>query len=270
LSWTNILVPLIGGEPDAEVLAAAVELAAPFNATVTGAYSSPTPTSLFAQAYDPGVGVTDLALAELQHNSAAGEARARERLSALDYPNKTFENVSADDWRGLRIASRLADLVLWPSAPSRGHGFFASAFQQIMMVERRPAMVTDRPVRVGGVAAVAWNGGREASNAARRAVPFLRKAEQVIVLTVPETMAPACDAGPLIRYFADQGVHALAMPLAPRCEAGPLLLDTARQLGAAVLVAGAFGHSRLQRFIFGGTTQTLLESTPPTALFLSH
>mgnify|MGYP003344123375 CR=1 FL=1 len=35
---------------------------------------------------------------------------------------------------------------------------------------------------------------------------------------------------------------------------GELLLDGARQVAADVLVAGAFGHPRLQEYIFGGTT----------------
>jgi len=39
--------------------------------------------------------------------------------------------------------------------------------------------------------------------------------------------------------------------------------------GASILVAGAFGHTRLQEFIFGGTTRTLLNSEGPS-LFLSH
>jgi nucleotide-binding universal stress UspA family protein len=37
-----------------------------------------------------------------------------------------------------------------------------------------------------------------------------------------------------------------------------------------MLVAGAFGHPRFQRFIFGGTTQTLLDDQAGPALFLSH
>ena len=36
------------------------------------------------------------------------------------------------------------------------------------------------------------------------------------------------------------------------------------------VVAGAFGHPRFQRFIFGGTTRTLLDRTSGPALFLSH
>jgi nucleotide-binding universal stress UspA family protein len=52
-------------------------------------------------------------------------------------------------------------------------------------------------------------------------------------------------------------------------DAAPLLLYAARKAGADILVAGAFGHPRLQEFIFGGTTRTLLNSDEPS-LFLSH
>jgi nucleotide-binding universal stress UspA family protein len=46
-------------------------------------------------------------------------------------------------------------------------------------------------------------------------------------------------------------------------------LSTARDVGADILVAGAFGHPRLQEFIFGGTTRSLLNTDGPS-LFLSH
>ena len=52
-------------------------------------------------------------------------------------------------------------------------------------------------------------------------------------------------------------------------DAAPVLLYAARKAEADILVAGAFGHPRLQEFIFGGTTRTLLNSDQPS-LFLSH
>jgi nucleotide-binding universal stress UspA family protein len=52
-------------------------------------------------------------------------------------------------------------------------------------------------------------------------------------------------------------------------DPAPALLKGAREAGADILVAGAFGHPRLQEFIFGGTTRTLLNSDQPS-LFLSH
>lgn len=270
MSWTNILVPALGGEPDADMLAVGHALAEPFGAILTMAYSSTTPTSLFSLVGEAGVGVSDAAISALQKVSSEGEARARGVLATLDYPRKEFESVTADEWAGLRATSRLADVVVWDPATARGHGFFAAAFQQILMDERRPALVAQAPVEPGGLVAIAWDGGREASRAARRAVPWLRQADEVVVLTAPQAMTQPCHALRLLRYLDDQGVQASAMPLHSRGEAGALLIAAARELGARMLVAGAFGHPRLQRFIFGGTTQVLLESAPNPALFLSH
>ena len=46
-------------------------------------------------------------------------------------------------------------------------------------------------------------------------------------------------------------------------------LTALHRIVADILVAGAFGHPRLQEFIFGGTTRTLLNADSPS-LFLSH
>ena len=51
--------------------------------------------------------------------------------------------------------------------------------------------------------------------------------------------------------------------------AAALLLGAARAAGANLLVSGAFGHPRLQEFVFGGTTRSLLQAASPS-LFLSH
>ena len=52
-------------------------------------------------------------------------------------------------------------------------------------------------------------------------------------------------------------------------DAAQLLLGAAQRVSADILVAGAFGHPRLQEYIFGGTTRTLLNNDGPS-LFLSH
>ena len=57
--------------------------------------------------------------------------------------------------------------------------------------------------------------------------------------------------------------------LGPEFDAAPALLRGAAEAKADILTAGAFGHPRLQEFIFGGTTRTLLNSEQPS-LFLSH
>jgi len=106
------------------------------------------------------------------------------------------------------------------------------------------------------------------------------------VLLQPQPIAPArwlpfvtdVDARALPRsfdptrlqsYYAARGVKAEIDLLPDSGDAAPVLLYAARKAEAQVLVAGAFGHPRLQEFIFGGTTRTLLNSDQPS-LFLSH
>ena len=44
-------------------------------------------------------------------------------------------------------------------------------------------------------------------------------------------------------------------------EIGACILTHAREIGADLIVAGAYGHSRLQQAVFGGTSRTLIEQT---------
>ncbi|MBV1692036.1 universal stress protein [Novosphingobium sp. G106] len=268
--WTEILVPVLGGDNDAALLAIAKALAEPFNAAINVVYASPSPISLFSWAGEGGYGPTDVAVAAMQESADRGQARCRDLLASLDYPKTKFEAVTADDWIGLRTVSRLADVVIWERSVSRGHGFLANAFQQILLDERRPAIIADKPTKADGTIAIAWDGGREASRALRRAVPLLRGATKVVILSVPHAMAHPCDGSRAVDYLADQGIKADAVVLHTQGDAGQAILGGVRDLGADILVAGAFGHPRLQRFIFGGTTQLLLDSGSPAALFLSH
>jgi nucleotide-binding universal stress UspA family protein len=270
MSWSRILAPLSGADQDGPMLKAAAGLAAPFEANVTASFAAASPNSLLSWMGEGAMNAVEMAIDALQKSASDGECGARARFEALDYPRKAFEVSSAEDWTGLRASARLSDVVVFAPASARGEGILANAFQHILMDERRPVLVADGPVEPGGLVAVAWDGGREASRAARRAIPFLRKAKEVVILTAP---APTCrefEPGRLSSYLADQGVKARWMQLSSIGEAGPLLLKAAQQLGAGLLVAGAFGHPRLRRFIFGGTTRTLLDSKLGPALFISH
>jgi nucleotide-binding universal stress UspA family protein len=123
--------------------------------------------------------------------------------------------------------------------------------------------------RTDGVALVAWDGGKEASRAVRTALPLLEKASAVIVAGAPAASSRAFELGRLVDFLGARGVKASARTLDGNNDAAALLLSAAKDVSANLLVAGAFGHPRLQEFIFGGTTRTLLGSEGPS-LFLSH
>jgi len=78
---------------------------------------------------------------------------------------------------------------------------------------------------------------------------------------------PAAD---IALHLARHGVKAEAAHTAGgEIPDGQAVLSYAADIGADLIVAGAYGHSRAREFIFGGVTQTLLrEMTVP--VFFSH
>ena len=116
---------------------------------------------------------------------------------------------------------------------------------------------------------MAWDGGKEASRAARLALPLMEKARRVVIASAPKASTRHIEPSRLPAYYARRGVQAEIEVLSEGGDVGHALLAAAERVQADILVAGAFGHPRLQEFIFGGTTRTLLNSERPS-LFLSH
>lgn len=117
--------------------------------------------------------------------------------------------------------------------------------------------------------AIAWDGGKEATRAVRTALPLLEKASKVVILAIPGSAPRPYHPARLQAFLAARGIQADLEVIAGTGEVGSLLLGGAKAAQAEILVAGAFGHPRLQEFIFGGTTRSLLHADGPS-LFLSH
>jgi len=214
-------------------------------------------------------GVQTTALESLKEAAQAGEKNARAVVEACPYAKKKFMTLQSPVWAGLSAESRLSDVVVFTNDPARGRGPLAEAFQQVLADEQRPVLIAREGLKVGGVVAVAWDGGKEASRAARLAMPLLERAARGVILAAPKASSRAFDPAKLQSYYAARGVKTEVELLPDTGDAAPALLHGAQRAGADILVAGAFGHPRLQEFIFGGTTRTLLNSDQPS-LFLSH
>jgi len=270
MSWARIMAPLSGGQGDAAAVAAAVMLAEPFQAEMVGVYTPADVADVMPWMGEGFLGgVQTTALESLKEAAQAGERSARTAMETTRYAKSRFIALQTPVWAGLSAESRLSDVVVFTSDPARGRGPLAEAFQQMVADEQRPVLIAREGFKVGGVVAVAWDGGKEASRAARLAMPLLEKAASAVILAAPKASSRSFDPGRLKSYYAARGVRAEIDLLPDSGDAAPLLLYAARKAEADILVAGAFGHPRLQEFIFGGTTRTLLNSDAPS-LFLSH
>lgn len=118
---------------------------------------------------------------------------------------------------------------------------------------------------------IAWKDTREARRAVSDALPLLRRAAKVTVVSVSTHDEPARPPSidKLLDRLSGHGVQAAVEPISARHDPGAKLISAAIARNAELIVAGAFGHSRAGEWLLGGMTQSLLERSTLPVLF-SH
>jgi nucleotide-binding universal stress UspA family protein len=119
-----------------------------------------------------------------------------------------------------------------------------------------------------------WNGSREAARAASDALPFLKKADKAVLLTIdPKSVDEGGEAIPGLEaadWLARHGAKVTVQrDTAADTDVGAVILSRAADLDVDLIVMGIYGHSRMRELVLGGVSRTLLASmTAP--LLISH
>jgi len=196
----------------------------------------------------------DNALAELFEGRLANED--------VPFDVAKFETAPVE---AMAAVGKLADLIV----VSQGCGFAGD-----LAVEARcPVLVLpqDKPLRLPlTTACIAWDGGEQAAVALRSAVPLLQSCANVHVLTVLDTAAGGFPPTDALRYLARHGIKAELAEVQKGNSIEETLAARVAMLGADLLVMGAYGHSRVREFLFGGVTRYFLEDEKAPALLLAH
>jgi len=147
----------------------------------------------------------------------------------------------------------------------------AALMQSGRPVIAAPPLPADGAARSGPFKKVAvfWNGSSEATRAVAAAMPFLLKADDVIVLRVEEEEWYA-ETGDLEAHLAHHGVHTVVSKVLPReGRTGRSLLYAAGDIGADMMVMGAYTRSKLRQLILGSVTGYVMQHAILPVL-LSH
>jgi nucleotide-binding universal stress UspA family protein len=273
--FKTLLVPVDPRPRSLRSLDIAGRIASVWNSHVVGLYVKP---PLYLPAGLEG-GVE--ALAELQRRTIAemvAEARARFEagVKAAAISRSEWRTADGEIAEAVALHARYADLVIVnqtdPDGDTRTN--FADA---VLLWVGRPVLVVPYVGEfrtLGERVLVAWNASREAARAVTDALPFLQRARQVVVLSIagrPSADAPAHVPGAEIAvYLARHGVNVEVAPaVAADVDAGNEILSRAHDLGADLIVMGAYGHSRAREIVFGGATRTVLQSMTVPVL-MSH
>jgi nucleotide-binding universal stress UspA family protein len=263
------MVPLAGRPEDQGLLAAGATLAAPFGAEVAAVFAPADIADLVPWMSDGLNGGIEVgAIEAVKAAGVEGEKVARGHFEACTAPVKSFVSLVSPVASKLDIEARLSDVVVLDQASACGKTRFGQTFQDLLASEQRPMVVTKGPLPDPANVLVAWNGGKEASRAARTALPLLQRAARVVVITAAEPRTRDIDPQRMADFLSVRGAKAEAR----RCEKGEaaeVILTQAADIGADLIVSGAFGHTRLREYVLGGATRGLLNATGP-ALFLSH
>jgi Universal stress protein family len=267
----TILVPTENGSTMVSALDTALLLARKFDSCIEGFPLRPAVADLVAM--DPDSGLTMVAVRENDAEMVRqAEALFRTFMENNRLPQRSGEGPASLSW------SWLAD------APS-GHDFVGSygrVFDMIVLARpgdewQSPSMITlesalfesGRPVLIappssprtlGTNVLVAWNNSTEQARTMADAMPLLRLAERITILTVEGATVAGPSGEQMAHSMMMNGIAAATMTLKPtgKRSGGETILAKADELGCDLIVKGAYTQSRLRQMIFGGTTRHIL------------
>ncbi|ACL60075.1 universal stress protein [Methylobacterium nodulans] len=271
MTYASIMVSLDLGPAAAARVQLAADLAGRFDARLIGVAARHVP--------DP---VTAADIAEVEQIFEAEKDRVVEELGqARDLFERAANSYAETAWRSaiapgiayLALQARAADLLVVGRHGARDGdaGPLGVPPGPLLMEAGRPILVVPPGLtRMRAEhAVVAWKDTPEARRAVLAALPLLRRASDVLVLGIaPETDAKA--VGDVADFLVRHGVAAAAKTV-PESEirAGAAILANTAAQRADLLVMGAYGHSRLREWLFGGVTREILQTATACCL-MSH
>jgi nucleotide-binding universal stress UspA family protein len=158
---------------------------------------------------------------------------------------------------------RVFDVIVMSRPEARTIGLHVKALESGLFESGRPVLLAppSPPRQLGTNVLIAWNCSTEQARTTALAMPLLRNAERVTVLSVKGgTEVPGPPAVQAVQYLQRNGIAAtlLVVDVAGRTT-GEAVLAAAQSLNCDLLIKGAYTQSRLRQMIFGGATRHILE-----------
>jgi len=275
--YKTLLVPVDGRSRSARSVELACRIARTFDAHVIGLFVRPStyiPSPVLAE------GGAEL-LQELQDKMIRELAEGAKMqfdagVKATSAGRAEWRTAEGDRAEVVALHARYADLVVLnqtdPSAADASH--FADS---VLLSVGRPMLLvpyTGEMKTFGQNVLVCWNASREAARAVTDALPLLKRAEQVTVMSVDGRDSPAghseSPGADIALFLTRHGVKAKAeRTVSGGVDIGDVILSRAFDAGADLIVMGGYGHSRVREIVLGGATRTVLR-TMTVPVLMSH
>lgn len=264
MTYATLMVHLELGQSNARLLRMTAVLAQRFDASVTGIVACQPIPMVYADGFVPAaLFEQDSEIIAKQMNEAEAEFRIelRARADRLAWRHSVMSDSLADY---IASQARHADLIitgvvskdLFDSSRSVNTG-------DLIMQAGRPVLVvpgTTEQLKLERMV-VGWKDSRETRRAVADALPMLKQASSVSVaeIAVEEAMPAArAHVADVVGWLQGHGIAAEPVTLPSTGDDATGLYTVAQDLGADIIVAGAYGHSQLREWMMGGVTRDFL------------
>jgi nucleotide-binding universal stress UspA family protein len=263
----EIVVFIDGRSETAGILEFAGTLAQEHGARLISVFIQPEPTATPAEMFARGKGMKvtiEVHQAQLERIEADHRAHFEEivRRHGIKSEWRSLPYLSSE----VGVHAYYADLVVVarpePAGQTAGPPGLA---ESLVMSSGRPIIVFPPRGAVSQVRRilVAWNATRESIRAVADAMRLLVKADAVEVLVADHQRRPEGHGqepgADIARHLARHGAQVEVRRLSSDGkDVGGLLLSQAAAFSADLLVMGAYGHTQLREWMFGGVTRTVL------------
>ena len=264
MAFSTLLVCMRLGQPNADILRVVADTAERFGSSVIGIVAKQASAHVAASITVP-FEPYEHDLNMFKERASAAEEEFRAALPKVSHPEWRPRLTVGPAYEQVANEARSADLVIAPIDPHDG-SLVASGQAEVgdlLMRLGRPVLAV--PPGASGLALnevlVCWKDTRESRRAAADALPMLRAARRVDIVEIVETQGLK-EARRRLEGVSDwlqrNGVASNCSAEAADGPEARQLAGIGRDLKADLIVAGAFGHSRLREWAFGGVTRDLL------------
>ncbi|WEX11701.1 universal stress protein [Chelativorans sp. AA-79] len=280
MTYKTVLVILQSHADARRVLDFALPFAGREGSRVIGLHAEALPIALASPMGGPSADFTILMQDESRRRHEELRAFFDERAGAegVMHEWRGFDSASGDAAISGIESARSADLVIAQQNDPDADSQRVADVEALLFNTGRPLLLV--PYTFSGRSEpfkkvlLAWNGSKQAARAAFDALPLMKQAGKIEVLTVDPRdtleqdaeVAGAAISAALARHGIDvtmRGEQSTGLSHAD------VIANRLADSGADLLVMGAFGRSRVSEFVFGGVTRSALQSmTVPT--FMSH
>lgn len=273
---SRILVPVRGDGMGEIVLSHAAVLAHRHRAHIAVAHCRPQPEEMLPYSVSLPTFARNTILRQAAELSDQEEAGLRDKLhevaqtlelSETDAPDGSRATVQYVEETGrmmdvVRHNGRLADLIV-VAKPDRDRNLGTNTLKAGLFQTGRPVLMcppdSAPPGDFGARIAVAWNGSLEAARMVALTLDLAGAADEVTILSGGKGATHGATTEELVAYYRLRGIAASVLRFDAQ-NPGRALLERTEEVGAHILMMGAYGVSHERETLFGGNTQAVVDN----------